>query len=74
MCIGVLYSTYKHGGTMAEKKQLMTIEDFIEEYSISRTFFYYELKKGNLRITKIGRRTYIKRQHADDWLNSIGVD
>lgn len=56
---------------MAIKKQLLTITDFIEEYSISRSIFYFEVKKGALRATKLGHRTYIKRQDADDWLGNL---
>jgi len=54
------------------KKQLMTIEDFIAEYSVSRSVFYSEIKKNALVATKLGARTYIKRQDADDWMDKLG--
>ncbi len=56
---------------MIGKKQLMTIQDFMAEYSISKSKFYLEVIDGAIRITKLGARTYIARIDAEEWLDKI---
>jgi len=55
-----------------QKKLLLTITDFIAEYTVSRSVFYNEIKKGALKPTKLGARIYVKREDADEWLKSLG--
>jgi hypothetical protein len=56
---------------VAEKKQLMTIQDFMAEYSISKSKFYCEVNASAIRITKLGSRTYVARVDAEEWLDKI---
>jgi hypothetical protein len=56
---------------MTEKKQLMTIQDFMAEYSISKSKFYCEVNASAIRITKLGSRTYVARVDAEEWLDRI---
>lgn len=53
------------------KKQLMSIETFLEVYSLSRSKFYSEVKTKSLRITKLGSRTYIALIDAESWLKNL---
>lgn len=59
---------------MPSQKQLMDIETFLEEYSLSRGSFYSHVKKKTLRITKDGARTFIARQDAEEWLQNLRKD
>lgn len=53
------------------QKEMMTIEDFMEIYSITRSRFYSELKKHPWLITKLGKRTHIRRKDAEKWMEAI---
>lgn len=53
------------------KKQLLSLEDFCEEYSLSKTRFYSEVKKKKLQPIKLGNRTFIAREDAQAWLNKL---
>ena len=55
---------------MAEK-ELLSIEEFMDIYSIKRNATYSQIKKGKLLIRKIGSRTYIRRIDADLWMNAL---
>jgi len=56
---------------IALQKKLMNIETFIDEYSLSRSKFYQEVRSKMLKVTKVGSRTYIARQDADEWLDNL---
>jgi excisionase family DNA binding protein len=54
----------------------MSIAEFCEQYGPGRTKTYEELKSGRLRARKIGKRTIITEDDAEDWLlrlPAIGV-
>ena len=53
------------------QKELMSVEEFLAVYSISRTIYFEQVKKNLLKQTKLGRRTYIKRIDAEAWLAKI---
>jgi excisionase family DNA binding protein len=53
------------------EKELMTLPEFLERYSISRTTLYREIKDGRLRATKVGRRTLVARVDAEAWLRTL---
>lgn len=53
-------------------KELMTIDQFLAIYGISRTKYFSERDKGKLKVTKDGKRTYIKRTDAEEWLSKFG--
>jgi hypothetical protein len=43
------------------------ILDFCATYDISRTKTYEEIKAGRLKIRKVGTRTIIAVEDAEDW-------
>jgi excisionase family DNA binding protein len=49
----------------------MSITQFCERYGPGRTTVYQELKAGRLRGRKIGRRTVIAVDDAEDWLRRL---
>ena len=53
------------------EKELIAIPEFIIRYSISRTALYREVKANRLRLIKRGRRSFIARAAADEWLNNL---
>lgn len=53
-------------------KELMTVKEFLENYSISRRVFYYEVKKKKIKIKKLGSRTLIHREDAEAWAKTLG--
>lgn len=52
-------------------QRAMSIARFSEEYAIGRTKAYEELKSGQLRGRKIGSRTIICQDDAEDWLRQL---
>jgi excisionase family DNA binding protein len=49
----------------------MSIVEFCQSYGVHRTKAYEELKSGRLRGRKIGRRTIITEDDAEDWLQCL---
>lgn len=49
---------------------LMTLPEFSAWARIGRTRVYEEIGSGALRAIKIGRRTLIRADDADQWLDS----
>ena len=49
----------------------MSIRQFCERYGPGRTRTYKELKSGRLRGRKIGKRTIITEDDAEDWLRRL---
>lgn len=52
-------------------KRLLTIHDFINEYGPSRTITYALIGSGELKAIKLGKRTYITREAAEDWVKTL---
>jgi excisionase family DNA binding protein len=52
-------------------QRAMSIAQFCERYGTRRTKTYEELKSGRLRGRKIGRRTIITEDDAEDWLRDL---
>ena len=64
--------------TMVEQQRralqrAMSIAEFCERYGPGRTKTYEELKSGRLRARKIGKRTVITEDDAEDWLLRLPV-
>src|SRR5262249_57859186 len=55
------------------RQRAMSIAQFCQRYSLSRTKVYEELKSGRLRGRKIGRRTIITEDDAEGWLRNLPV-
>lgn len=45
------------------------IASFCKAYSIGRTRAYQEIKEGRLKVAKVGKRTLIPAQSAEEWLS-----
>jgi hypothetical protein len=55
------------------RQRAMSIAEFCERYGPGRTKAYEELKSGRLRGRKIGKRTIITEDDAEDWLQHLPV-
>jgi hypothetical protein len=53
------------------EQRLLTIADFVSAYRTSRSTVYREFISGRLRRTKIGARTYIAVDDAENWLKAV---
>jgi hypothetical protein len=49
----------------------MSIDDFCERYGPGRTKTFEEIKSGRLRAKKIGSRTIIAEDDAEEWLRQL---
>ena len=56
-----------------DRQRAMSIAEFCERYGPHRTKAYEELKSGRLRGRKIGKRTIITEDDAEDWLRRLPV-
>lgn len=45
----------------------LTVSQFCAEYGVGRTFFYEQVKAGDLVACKAGRKTLIRRRDAQRW-------
>ena len=49
-------------------KPIYSVTEFCREHGISRGLFYQLLKEGRgPRVMKVGRRTLVSREAAEDW-------
>jgi excisionase family DNA binding protein len=49
----------------------MSVRSFCESVGIGRTRFYQEVKAGRLRVRKLGRRTLVTTDDAEEWLSNL---
>ena len=54
-------------------QRAMSIAEFCERYGPGRTKTYEELKSGRLRGRKVGKRTIITEDDAENWLRCLPV-
>ena len=52
-------------------KFLLTLPDFCERHSISRTAVYREVSAGRLKLTKRGSRSLIAADDAEAWRKAL---
>lgn len=52
-------------------KVLISVDDFLRRYGVSRTRAYHEINSGKLRARKLGRRTVIHVDDARNWADSL---
>jgi excisionase family DNA binding protein len=52
-------------------QRALSIQEFAEQYGIGRSSTYEELKAGRLRARKIGKRTVITVDDAEEWLRNL---
>jgi len=55
----------------APTPELLTINDFVTRYRVSRTALYRLLVSHALKAKKVGRRTMIARADAENWLAAL---
>ena len=55
----------------SELPLLMTVNDFMQHFSIGRTSFYREVNSGRLKAVKFGTATRICRTEAEAWLVNL---
>jgi hypothetical protein len=55
------------------RRRAMSIAEFCARYGPGRTKAYEELKSGRLRGRKIGKRTIITEDDAEEWLRHLPV-
>jgi excisionase family DNA binding protein len=53
------------------QQRAMTIGEFCQRYAVGRTTIYGEIKRGRLRALKVGKRTLITEDDAEDWLRRL---
>jgi excisionase family DNA binding protein len=53
------------------RQRALSIALFCERYGVGRTTAYEEIKSGRLRGRKVGRRTIIAEDDAEDWLQRL---
>ena len=51
--------------------ELLTVADFCNRYSISRTSLYREVNAGRLSLRKFGSATRIARADAEEWAANL---
>tara|TARA_R110000824_G_scaffold62111_7_gene164679 strand:- start:451 stop:636 length:186 start_codon:yes stop_codon:yes gene_type:complete len=51
--------------------ELLTINDFMERYSISRTQTYRLVNQGKISLLKMGTASRIRREDAEAWVASL---
>ncbi len=52
-------------------KRAYSISEACQRVGIGRTRLYGEIKEGRLRVRKCGRRTIIRVEDLDAWLDSL---
>jgi excisionase family DNA binding protein len=51
--------------------KFLPIKDFVERYPFSRTHTYELLQKGKLRAAKLGKKTLVNTESADELLAGL---
>ena len=54
-----------------ELQRAMSIRTFCKTYDIGRTSAYTEIRAGRLKVRKVGRRTIITADDAEEWLSRL---
>ena len=54
-----------------DEKQLQPLKDFCRLLSISTDTASREVKRGKLRLTKVGKRTFVDREDRKAYLASL---
>jgi hypothetical protein len=55
----------------AALRRAMSLPEFCRSYGPGKTSAYQEIQAGRLRARKIGRRTIITQDDAEEWLRRL---
>jgi hypothetical protein len=55
----------------AVARRAMSVPEFCRRYGPGKTSAYQEIQAGKLRARKVGRRTIITQDDAEDWLRRL---
>jgi excisionase family DNA binding protein len=50
---------------------VLSVQQFCRDFGVSHTTFYELRKRGKLKAVKVGRRTLVRVEEAQRWLNSL---
>ena len=68
---GTQATTAEKGCTIVNRP-VYTVNEFCDEHRVSRTLFYWLIKEGKgPRLMKLGRRTLISAEAANDWRRQV---
>lgn len=56
---------------MNHAERLLTVPQFVSRYNVGRTKTFEEIKERRLKAVKVGRRTMIPFDAAEEWLRSL---
>jgi len=56
---------------MGSAERALSVDQFCDRYGIGRTTAYAEIKLGRLKAIKVGRRTLISFDAAEEWLAAL---
>ncbi len=48
-------------------KRALSVKEFCNAFSVSRSFFYSEVAAKSLNVTKAGNKTLVAAEEADRW-------
>jgi hypothetical protein len=54
-------------------RRAMSLNEFCQRYNVGRTLAYEEINARRLRARKVGKRTIITDDDAEDWLRNLPV-
>ena len=54
-------------------QRAMSVREFCNRYGVGRTTAYEQLKQHHLRGRKVGKRTIITEDDAEEWLSRLPV-
>jgi hypothetical protein len=55
-------------------RRAYSIDEFSATYGVCRAKVYGEIKAGRLKIRKVGRRTIIASEDAEDWFAACAIE
>jgi Helix-turn-helix domain len=55
----------------APQKRGFSVEQFCEIYDVGRSTAYNEIRAGRLKARKVGKRTIIGDEDAEDWFSQL---
>lgn len=48
-----------------------TVDGFCSAYGVGRSLLYEEIRAGRISVRKAGRRTLIRKEDAQAWLDNL---